>query len=96
VLITAITRRSLGSVSDFGKRLRDLDDARIGPPKVYEPPTVREARLYGWSAFLGSAFAASALLLLPDHNSVKYLEVPIGLILVQPFVQDRANRRIQR
>lgn len=69
-------------MSDFGKRLRDLDDAFVGPPKVYEPPTVREARLYGWLALLGSVLAGSALLLLPDHNWAKYVLVPIGIMLV--------------
>jgi len=83
-------------VSDFGKRLRDLDDAFVGPPKVYEPPTGREARLYGRLALLGSVLAGSALLLLPGHNWARYVLVWIGLMLVQPFVQDRVNRRLQR
>jgi hypothetical protein len=83
-------------VSRLGNRLRRLDDAFVGPPKVYEAPTRREARVYAWLALAGSVLAVSVLLLLPDHNWVRYLLTLLGVMLVQPFAQDRVNRRVQR
>lgn len=79
----------------LGKRLRRLDDKVVGPPRAYEPLTPRETRLFRWMALSGVLLAGAALLL-PDRGWVRSLLVVGGLIMAQPFVQDRVNRRIQR